>query len=355
MIVVDIGNSGLRGAKVSKGETCAETLLNPNPEVIADPEGIAKAESRNDSGGPERSSHCRSSLSGVRLEAITKLSWSAIGEKIYKEQPEQSIADGERWIPRVDRTGADREANNREANNREGIAREGSDGTRIEREGIEWLVSRLRPEATDTWKIASVNQSMLEVLIGYLRERLPDNGVHVFRNQDVGIPVRVDYPERVGIDRLLAARAAWDLIRDGRAGDGPLIVVQAGTALTVDWVDDAGRFCGGAILPGVGLSLQYLAAGTDQLPWLPSHSIVDFPTLPGRNTEQAIAAGVHAAVVGGAKFLIDRYRDGRPVPVVVSGGDGKLLRAAIESPVHYVGNLVLLGLSLCQITDREAT
>jgi type III pantothenate kinase len=306
MIVVDIGNSGLRGAKVTKGKTDAKIP------------------------GIESFGRRWSSLSGVELEAITKLSWSAIGEKIYKEQPEQSIADGERWIPRDGQTG-------------------------VHREGIEWLVSQLRPEAGDTWKIASVNQSMLEVLVRYIREHLSDNAVQIVGNQDVGIPIRVDYPERVGIDRLLAARAALELVRDRGDGDGPLIVVQAGTALTVDWVDEAGRFCGGAILPGVGLSLQYLAAGTDQLPWLPSHSIVDFPTLPGRNTEQAIAAGVHAAVVGGAKFLIDRYRNGRPIPVVVSGGDGKLLRAAIETPVHYVGNLVLLGLSLCQITDREAT
>ena len=311
MIVVDIGNSGLRGAKVTKVETGTKTHR------------VASLGSRS------------LSLSGVRLDAITKLSWSAIGEKIYKDQPEQSIAAGERWIPPCDRTSVDR-----------------TDGYR---EGIEWLVSQLCPEVGDTWKIASVNQSMLELLVGFLRERLPGNTIHVVRNNDVGIPIRVDYPDRVGIDRLLAARAASEIVRDLSDGKEPLIVVQAGTALTVDWVDEVGRFCGGAILPGVGLSLQYLAAGTDQLPWLPSHSIVDFPSLPGKNTEQAIVAGVHAAVVGGAKFLIERYRNGRPIPVVVSGGDGKLLRAAIESPVHYVGNLVLLGLSLCQITDREAT
>lgn len=310
MIVVDIGNSGLRGAKVTQESS------------------DAKAEGSQRPGG-----YC-SSLSGVRLDAITKLSWSAIGEKIFKEQPEQSIADGERWIPRNDRTGSDREA--------------------IDRDGIEWLVKQLGPDERESWKIASVNQSVFEVLIGFLRDRLPKNTIHVVRNHDVGIPICVEYPERVGIDRLLAARAAWVLHRETNDQNGPLIVVQAGTALTVDWVDDSGQFCGGAILPGVGLSLQYLAAGTDQLPWLPLHSIVDFPTLPGKNTEQAIAAGVHAAVVGGAKFLIERYRAGRPIPVVISGGDGRLLRAAIEAPVHYVSNLVLLGLSLCQITDREA-
>ena len=103
---------------------------------------------------------------------------------------------------------------------------------------------------------------------------------------------------------------------------------------------------GGAILPGVGLSLQYMAAGTDQLPWLPSDRVHLLPPLPGKNTEQAIAAGVHAAVVGGAIFLIDRYREGRSIPVVISGGDGQLLRDSIIPPVFFQKHLVLLGLAL---------
>jgi type III pantothenate kinase len=127
---------------------------------------------------------------------------------------------------------------------------------------------------------------------------------------------------------------------------GPSIVVQAGTALTIDWVDEQDQFMGGAILPGVGLSLQYMAAGTDQLPWLPTDRVHSIPPIPGKNTEQAIAAGVHAAVVGGAKLLIDRYRAGRPIPVVISGGDGQLLREAIEPPVFFQKHLVLMGLAL---------
>jgi type III pantothenate kinase len=172
----------------------------------------------------------------------------------------------------------------------------------------------------------------------------------------VGIEIQVDYPERVGIDRLLAARAAnaWNDSRcktQKRSERTPVIVVQAGTALTVDWIDAQGRFQGGSILPGVGLALQYLAAGTDQLPWLPTDSIDRLPRLPGKNTEEAIAAGVHASLVGGVRYLVERYRNeiggSSQIPVVISGGDGRLVLEHIATPATYVENLVLLGLALC--------
>ena len=130
-----------------------------------------------------------------------------------------------------------------------------------------------------------------------------------------------------------------------------MIVVQAGTALTVDWVDAHGRFQGGSILPGAGLALQYLAAGTDQLPWLPTDSIDRLPRLPGKNTEEAIAAGVHASLVGGVRYLVERYRrefgGSSQIPVVISGGDGGLVPEHIATPATYAENLFLLVFSLC--------
>jgi type III pantothenate kinase len=179
----------------------------------------------------------------------------------------------------------------------------------------------------------------------------------VINHRLVGIEAQVDYPEKVGIDRLLAARAAnaWNESRsrsEGRSVRSPVIVVQAGTALTVDWIDAQGRFQGGSILPGAGLALQYLAAGTDQLPWLPTDSIDRLPALPGKNTEEAIAAGVHASLVGGVRYLVERYRQeigGKSeIPVVISGGDGRLVLEHIAAPATYVENLVLLGLALCE-------
>jgi len=289
MILVDIGNSGLRA--------CHSNCDHP-----VDYE-------RAKSYGP-----------------VVKLSWSSIGQQIDKYRPDPTESEHRRWV----QIGDD--------------------------EGYDWLVRQVigqdHRHNAFAWRIASVNRNALERLLRAIDKysKQPNSKTpidfQVIDYRNVGIDVQVDYPEKVGIDRLLAARAAL-----ASAKCTPVIVVQAGTALTVDWVDHQGRFQGGSILPGAGLALQYLAAGTDQLPWLPADSIDGLPRLPGKNTEEAIAAGVHASLVGGVGYLVERYRKeigGKArVPVVISGGDGRLVHAHIGPPATYVENLVLVGLALC--------
>jgi type III pantothenate kinase len=278
MIVVDIGNSGLRAARVS--DALGEANQFPD-----------------------------------NLDAF-KLSWSVIGQQIRKAKPKTIDSSHERW------------------------------STLGDSDALRWLIRSVAVGEKSAWRIASVHREVQSQFANVLKQETPDAEVRWVTHRDLPMKICVEHPERVGIDRLLAARAARQLLRLQSAPAGPSIVVQAGTALTVDWVDEEERFQGGAILPGVGLSLQYMAAGTDQLPWLPSDRVHQVPPLPGKNSEQAIAAGVHAAVVGGASYLIDRYRVGNAVPVVISGGDGQLLRDAIEPPVYFQKHLVLMGLAL---------
>ena len=284
----------------------------------------------------------RASISESLSSTVYKLSWSSIGQQISKLRPDQHITENRRWVELDDASGFD------------------------------WLVQQCLSHcamASHThWRIASVNRNALLMLRKSI-DRCAEGraNIEVIDYRDVGIEIIVDYPERVGIDRLLAAKAAiaWNRSQANQPNQSSkkhapraIIVVQAGTALTVDLVDEQERFQGGAILPGVGLSLQYLAAGTDQLPWIPTDSVTS-PELPGKNTEQAIAAGVHASVVGGVRYLIERYRkehggkDPAPPPVVISGGDGKLLRGHVSPPVEFLENLVLVGLSLCPKHNRQ--
>ncbi|MFM8262084.1 MAG: type III pantothenate kinase [Pirellula sp.] len=265
-----------------------------------------------------------------------KLSWSSIGQKISKHRPEPAESENRRWTHIDDASGYD------------------------------WLVQQVtrqdHPVDGVIWRIGSVNRKALEHLVTAIEKNAKFASretpiiYQIVKHRVVGIQADVDYPEKVGIDRLLAARAAnaWNESRckiEKRSDRPPVIVVQAGTALTVDWIDAQGRFQGGSILPGAGLALQYLAAGTDQLPWLPTDSIDRLPRLPGKNTEEAIAAGVHASLVGGVRYLVERYRKeiggSCEIPVVISGGDGRLVLEHISKPATYVENLVLLGLALC--------
>jgi type III pantothenate kinase len=106
-------------------------------------------------------------------------------------------------------------------------------------------------------------------------------------------------PDRAGPDRLLAAWAAS--LRHG----APVIVVDLGTATTVDVVDPDGFFLGGAILPGLGLAAESLAEGTARLP----HVELELPeTAIGVDTAGAIQGGIVIGHLGAVRELVTRMR-----------------------------------------------
>lgn len=111
----------------------------------------------------------------------------------------------------------------------------------------------------------------------------------------------VEAPERVGLDRLLNAVAANEL----RPPDQPVIVIDSGTATTVDYITEDGVFAGGAILPGFALSAEALHRYTALLPLL---SLADLgPDLPaplGRNTREALRSGIYWGQVGAIRQLV---------------------------------------------------
>ncbi len=130
----------------------------------------------------------------------------------------------------------------------------------------------------------------------------------------IPIETRLLHPERVGPDRLLNAYAAE------RLHGSPVIVVDLGTATTVDAVDSTGAFAGGAIMPGLELGLRALAGGTALLPQVdteaPAHAI-------GVDTTSAIQSGAVFGHVGAVRDLVARMATelggGRP-KVFVTGG-----------------------------------
>ncbi len=133
----------------------------------------------------------------------------------------------------------------------------------------------------------------------------------------IPIPVHVPDPEGVGADRLLDAFAAV------RLHGAPAIVVDLGTATTVDAVDAAGAFVGGAIAAGLELGLAALASGTARLPRVPA-------AMPqraiGRDTAEALQSGAVLGHVGLVRELTERIgaelmQAGGPRPrIVVTGG-----------------------------------
>lgn len=187
--------------------------------------------------------------------------------------------------------------------------------------------------------VATVNPGAADAL----ERELGEAGGGVYRvGRDVPIPIHHDVqsPERVGQDRLLNALGAFSRSKQA------CVVIDAGTAVTVDFVDGEGVFQGGAILPGLSMMLRSLHAGTAALPEV-EFAPVGIERPFGKVTEEAMRLGVFAAVRGAVRELLDRYAEayGGYPRVIATGGDAPVLFEEGESVVeHIVPDLQLIGI-----------
>lgn len=192
--------------------------------------------------------------------------------------------------------------------------------------------------------VASVNPPGLE---SFLREWSVtgwDEPVVVRSFEQLPIVNQTEPPEQTGVDRLLKGVAGNVL----RTAGHPLILVDSGTATTVDWITPTGAFAGGAILPGMTLSSQALHDHTAQLPLIASEDIgQNQPSPIGRNTVEALRSGVYWGHVGAVRELISQLSARSPVPdvrVLVTGGAGELLARELKLS-NYHRDLTLQGLA----------
>ncbi len=189
--------------------------------------------------------------------------------------------------------------------------------------------------------LASVNNPVADQLIKTIGDRVPRD--RMFRlGSDLPIPLQtaLDDASTVGHDRLLAALGAFSRAKQA------CVVIDAGTAITVDFIDGAGVFQGGAIAPGLNMMLQALHEHTAALPTL-SYAPPALARGPlGKDTAHAMTLGARAALVGMARYLIDSYADyyGAYPQIVATGGDAPVFE---DDPLveHIVPDLVLLGIA----------
>jgi type III pantothenate kinase len=188
-----------------------------------------------------------------------------------------------------------------------------------------WRKAGLLPSEPATWVLASVQPQRCE----RLRQWLERQGERVEQLQfasQLPLTVGLEKPDHVGIDRLLNAVAA---VREVQPGQGA-ILVDAGSAVTVDWLDEAQSFRGGAIFPGLRLMAQALNQYTALLPLV--RIPLPVPSLPGPATIPAMQAGIFWAVVGGIERAADRLRRlaSREPRLFLTGGDASFLVEALS-------------------------
>lgn len=146
-------------------------------------------------------------------------------------------------------------------------------------------------------------------------------------------------PAALGVDRWLALIAAW------RSAERPTLVVNAGTALTLDAIDGTGRHRGGLILPGVQMMSELWAPWSGAAPLVPAALP---PLLPGDTVPFAEAALGERVLATFAAQL-----DAEP-RLIVTGGDARLLAAHLPATAEIVPDLVLTGLAIVATRGAEA-
>lgn len=158
------------------------------------------------------------------------------------------------------------------------------------------------------------------------------------------IPLQGVYPT-LGIDRALALWGA------GKTWGFPVMVIDAGTALTFTGADRDCVLVGGAILPGLGLQLQSLAQKTANLPQVKAQNVLSLPPRWALNTPESIQSGVIYTILAGVCDFIAAWWHKFPEShVVMTGGDGKLLlgymrsRPEIASRIIVEPNLIFWGM-----------
>ena len=193
--------------------------------------------------------------------------------------------------------------------------------------------------------LASVNDPVADSLVARLEGRL---GVTVRRvGSDLAPPIstRLDRGVRTGVDRLLCAAAAYRTLKQA------CVVVDCGTAVTIDFVDGIGTFHGGAIAPGAQLQLDSLHSRTAALPSVRFREPDDEAC--GRNTEQAMLQGVAHGIRGLVQRLVERYAEAQGAfpMVVATGGDAPALLHDMEFIDRIVPDLVLMGIAAAVEAD----
>lgn len=188
--------------------------------------------------------------------------------------------------------------------------------------------------------VSSVVPALTDAYESLARQRIGVQPLVVGPGLKTGMPIRYENPHEVGADRIVNAVAAREEY------GSPVIVVDFGTATTIDVVDEDGAYRGGAIAPGVETSAEALFSRAARL----SKVDLDPPDRAiGRNTREALQAGVllgEAAMVDGLVRRVRAEIEAPEAPVVSTGGLAERMSPLCDTVDHVEPDLTLHGLML---------
>ncbi len=174
-------------------------------------------------------------------------------------------------------------------------------------------------------------------LVDFLRSEM--QVIELNANLPVPLTIRYSTPDTLGNDRIALAVGA-----SGLYPSADLLIIDAGTCITFDFVNDKGEYFGGAISPGIHMRYKALHTFTDKLPFVSDVENVD---LIGNSTIGSIKSGVLNGVIAEVDGIIDRYKKEHPgLKVIFTGGNLKYFDKSLKNNIFANSNLLLEGLNM---------
>lgn len=199
------------------------------------------------------------------------------------------------------------------------------------------VLHTVTPSTIQAVILASVHPQGEVDVIEYIKKHLLIKPLRIGKDIPVPALILTECPEKVGADRLVNALAAFERTKDWT------IVIDAGTAITIDGINNKGAFLGGIITPGIDACSKALHHSTALLPQI---SISKPKHVLGKNTEEAIKSGIYWGVIGMINHLISMICDElkcRPT-VIATGGNAQMLAAEIPLIAEVIPYLTLEGI-----------
>lgn len=166
-------------------------------------------------------------------------------------------------------------------------------------------------------------------------------GKVIFLNENTPCPIENLYhsPKTLGKDRLAAVVGAWALYPNKK-----VLVIDAGTCIKYDYINEKGQYLGGSISPGLKMRYEALQYFTAKLPLLSAQSLL--PSITGIDTASSMHTGVGYGFYYEAKGFIEHYKaeKGEDMLVVFSGGDLSFFENMLNNCIFAQPNLLLIGL-----------
>lgn len=158
-------------------------------------------------------------------------------------------------------------------------------------------------------------------------------------NNNIKLPIRVEYktPKTLGSDRIATAVGAYSIF-----GDIPLLVINSGTAITIDIVEN-GIFKGGVISPGIIMRFKALYKFTKKLPLIKKFNDTNI-SFPSKSTKNCIISGVIYGIANELNGYIDDFNNKHNGKIILTGGDCFILEKYLKKPIFVERFLTINGL-----------